>query len=262
MGYKSIKALLVLFLSLCVLTACGDKGETEEDQEMYVVPNAYFIGSETITAVQPEAGLHLSQLTTAEDGSFIYTYAGFEDVCTSVQSYAEMLTGEEHGFYIVDGETFRPAKKPADYTVTDGAVSLAKDSENEKITVVRLDWTTGQCVASISIKDKPAPEEPKPQKTKKNYGLSHVGAAEYLQELHPSVLQLEGDSMEEYNIYIRNGFTYVDGQACLRIEIFSSANSAQTNAYMGKYFMSGNGEHIYRLNDEGIAEEMDQGINQ
>lgn len=261
MGCKSMKALLVLLLSLCVLTACGDKEETEEEQEMNIVPNAYFIGSETITAVQPEVGLYLSQLTTAEDGSFIYTYAGFENVCTSVQTYTEMLTGEEHGFYVVDGETFRPAKAP-DYTITEGTVSVAKDSENEKITVVRLDWSGSQCVASISIEDKPAPEEPKQSKPKNNYGLSHVGAAEHLQSLHPSVLGLEGDTMENYNIYIRNGFTYVDGQACLRIEVFSSANNAQTNVYMGKYFMSGNGEHIYRLNDEGIAEELDQGTNQ
>ena len=261
MGCKSIKVLLVLLLSLCVLTACGDKEKTEEEQEMYIVPNAYFIGSEMISAVQPEAGMELVQLTTAEDGSFIYTYAGFEDVCTSVQTYAEMLTGEEQGFYVVDGETFRPAKAP-DYTITEGTVSVAKDLENEKISVVRLDWATGQCVASISIEDKPAPEEPKPAKTKSAHGLSHTGAADYLQNLNPAVLGLEGDSMKDYNVYIRNGFTYVDGEACLRIEIFSSANEAHTNAYMGKYFMSGNGEHIYRLNDEGIAEEMDQEINQ
>ena len=256
MGCKKWKVLLAILLTLSVFTACGDKSEVEEEQEMYIIPNAYFIGSETITAVQPEAGLYLSQLTTAEDGAFIYTYAGFEDVCTSIQTYAEMLTGEEHGFSVVDGETFRPAKGP-DYTVADGTVSFSKDAENEKITVVRLDWTAGQCVASISIKDKPAPEEPKTQK-KNTYGLSHTGAIDYLKELDPAVLQLSGESMDDYNIYVRNGFTYVDGEACLRIEIFSNANSAQTNAYMGKYFMSGNGEHIYRLNDEGVAEEMDQ----
>lgn len=256
MGCKKWKVLLAILLTLSVFTACGDKGEVEEEQELNIVPNAYFIGSETITAVQPEAGMYLSQLTTAEDGTFIYTYAGFEDVCVSVQTYAELLLGEENGFYVVDGETFRPAKAP-DYTVADGTVSLSKDTENEKITVVRLDWTSGQCVASISIEDKPAPEEPKVQKTS-NHGLSHTGAIDYLKALDPAVLRLDGESMEDYNIYVRNGFTYVDGEACLRIEIFSNSNNAHTNAYMGKYFMSGNGEHIYRLNDEGVAEEMDQ----
>lgn len=259
MGCKQWKLLLVLLLSLCVFTACGDKSESESEgeEELNIVPNAYFVGSETITAVQPEAGLYLSQLTTAEDGSFIYTYAGFNDVSASVQTYAEMLTGEEHGFQIVDGETFRSAKAP-DYTTADGTVSLSKDTDNEKIAVVRLDWSAGQCVASVGIKDKPVIEEPE-KKVSKNYGLSHVGAMDYLKALDPAVLQLEGDSMDAYNIYIRSGFTYVDGEACLRVEIYSDENSAQTNAYMGKYFMSGNGEHIYRLNELGEAEEMDQG---
>lgn len=256
MGYKHIKGLLVLSLLLCMLTACGKKDKVEEE-ELNIVPNAYFVGGQTITAVQPEKGLYLSQLTTAEDGSFIYTYAGFEDVSVSVQAYAEMLAGEEQGFKVVDEETYRPAEAP-DYTAADGTVSLSRELENEKLAVVRLDWSSGQCVTSIGIKDKPVIEEPEKKKPKNNYGLSHTGAAEFLKELDPAVLQLEGSSMDDYNVYIRSGFAYVDGEACLRIEIYSNANDAHTNAYMGKYFMSGNGEHIYRLNDEGMAVEMDQ----
>lgn len=258
MAMKRILVLMLALLMLGFVTACGDKGESEEEveEELKVVPNAYFIGSEIITAMQPESGMYFSGLTAAEDGSFIYAYAGFEDVGASIQTYAEMLTGEEHGFKIVNGETFRAAAAP-DYTTETGTVSLSKDAENEKITVVRLDWSTGECVTSVSVEDAPAPEEPK-KVVKKNYGLSHVGAVDHLQEMHPSVLQLEGDSMELYNIYIMNGFSYVDGEACLRIEIYSNENAAETNSFMGKYFMSGNGEHIYRLNDEGFVVEMDQ----
>lgn len=257
MRCKRILAMLLLLLLLGGVTACGDKEESEIEEDLKVIPNAYFIGSEVITAVQPEKGLYLAQLTTAEDGSFIYSYAGFEDVSTSMQAYAEMLTNEEHGFKIVDGTTFRSAAAP-DYTTESGTVSFSKDSENEKITVVRLDWSSGACVAHISVEDAPVIEEPKPAKKKSNYGLSHTGAIDYLRELDPAVLQLEGDSMEQYNIYIVNGFTYVNGEACLRAEIYSDENTAATNVIVGRYFVSGDGEHIYRLNDEGIAVEMDQ----
>ena len=259
MKHMQTKRLLIcglLVLTLCVLAACGKKDEAPPEEQFGLVPNAYFIGSESIVAVEAERGVTLSQLHTTETGAFVYTYVGFEVVNESVQEYVTKLTGEEHGFKIVDGTTFRAAKAP-DFTTAEGTVSLSKAAENEKITVIRLDWSEGQCVASISIEDAPVIEEKKPA-NKNNIGLSHTGAMDYLKELHPSVLELEGDSMEAYNIYIMTGFTYVDGEACLRIKIYTTDEKTKTNVYAGTYFMSGNGEHIYRLSDDGLAIEMDQ----
>ena len=247
----------LLVLALCVLTACGDKTDELPEEEPGLVPNAYFIGSESIVAVEAEKGVTLSQLFTTENGAFVYTYVGFAAVNESVQEYVATLTGEEHGFKIVDGETFRSAKAP-DFTAAEGTVSLSKPAENEKITVIRLDWSEGQCVASISIEDAPVVEEKPSSTNKNNIGLSHTGAMDYLKELSPSVLGLEGESMEAYNIYIMTGFTYVDGEACLRIKIYTTDEETKTNVYAGTYFMSGNGERIYRLNDDGLAIEMDQ----
>ena len=249
--------LLLLTLTMCLLTACG-KGDPEEqlpEGELALVPNAYFVGSQSLIAVEAERGVTLSELHATETGAFVYTYVGFEIVNESVQSYVTRLMEAENGFRIVDGETFRAAAAP-DFTQPEGTVSLSKPADNDKITVIRLDWSADQCVASISIEDAPVEETKKPNNNK--IGLSHTGAMDYLKELSPSVLGLEGESMEEYNIYIMTGFTYVDGEACLRIKIYSDNNSAHTNVHLGTYFMSGNAERIYRLSEDGLAIEMDQ----
>lgn len=249
--------MILLAFVLCVLTACGGNNEEEAplQDEMALLPNAYFVGSESIMAVAPEAGVQLADLTTLEDGTFVYTYEGFSAVNTSVQNYVGELTGAEGGFTIVDAETFRPTVAP-DYTVPEGTVSLSKPAQNDKITVIRLDWSEGKCVASISIEDAPVIEPSKPS-ANKNYGLSHAGAIEYLKELDPAVLGLEGESMDVYNIYIMDGFTYVNGEACLRVKVYTS-NEIDTNEHVGTYFISGDAEHIYRLTEDGLAIEMDQ----
>ena len=249
--------MILMALMLCVMTACGGGNEEEVplQDEMALLPNAYFVGSESIIAVAPEAGVQLVDLTTLEDGTFVYTYEGFAAVNTSVQNYVGELTGVEGGFTVVDAETFRPTVAP-DYTLPEGTVSLSKPAQNDKITVIRLEWSEGKCIASISIEDAPVIEPAKPG-ANKNYGLSHAGAVEFLKELHPSVLGLEGESMEAYNIYIMTGFTYVNGEACLRVKIYTS-NEIDTNDHVGTYFLSGDAEHIYRLTEDGLAIEMDQ----
>lgn len=252
--------LLLLALTMCLLAACGDKDEPDSsevpEEELALVPNAYFIGSQSLTAVEAEPGVTLSDLYATENGAFVYTYVGFEVVNESVQNYVTRLIDAENGFKIVDGETFRAASAP-DFTQSEGTVSLSKPADNDKITVIRLDWSADQCVASISIEDAPVVETKKPT-NKNDIGLTHTGAMDYLKELSPSVLGLEGDSMEAYNIYIMTGFTYVDGEACLRINIYTNDTDTGTNVHVGTYFMSGNAEHIYRLSEDGLAIEMDQ----
>lgn len=254
--------LLLLALAMCLMTACGDKDEVDPDEppveeELALVPNAYFIGSQSLTAVEAEPGVTLSDLYATESGAFVYTYVGFEVVNESVQNYVTRLIDAENGFKIVDGETFRSATAP-DFTQPEGTVSLSKPADHDKITVIRLDWSADQCVASISIEDAPVVEDKKPSTNKNNIGLTHTGAMDYLKELSPSVLGLEGDSMEAYNIYIMSGFTYVDGEACLRVNIYANDADTGTNVHVGTYFMSGNAEHIYRLSEDGLAIEMDQ----
>lgn len=251
--------VLLLALVMCLLTACG-KDEPEEqlpEEELALVPNAYFVGSQSLIAVEAERGVTLSELHATETGAFVYTYVGFEIVNESVQNYVTRLMETENGFKIVDGETFRAASAP-DFTQPEGTVSLSKPADNEKITVIRLDWSADQCVASISIEDAPVEEPKKPSTNKNSIGLTHTGAMDYLKGLSPSVLGLEGESMEEYNIYIMTGLTYVDGEACLHIKIYSDNNDVGTNVHVGTYFMSGNAERIYRLGEDGLVIEMNQ----
>lgn len=255
MGNGRFKKLMLLLLVLCMLTACGKKDgdETESEVPLEIIPNAYFYGSECIAAIQNESGLHFAQFEVTEEGAFVYHYAGFEAAGTSVQTYAALLASEENGYSCVDGETYRSAALP-DFAAAEGTVSLAKPTENEKLTVVRTDWIEDRCIVTVSTQDPPPPEEPKP--AKKNFGLSHVGAVEYLQSLDPAVLELEGDSMESYNVYITNGFTFVDGEACLRIEIYEEDGDTLTNVHAGSYYMSGDGEKIYLRGEDGEVKQL------
>lgn len=262
MRSKKIIALLLLLL-MCLMTACGDKAEKEEPEvpqvkdETALVPNAYFIGSQSIIAVQPEAGVELTKLETAEDGTYIYTYAGFAQVNQSVQNYVATLTSAEHGFAIVDSETFRYTAAP-DYTLGEGSMSLSKPAEDGMITVIRLDWFEDQCIASISMEIAPIVEDTEEDTDNENFGFTHDEAINYLRKLAPTAFDLEGDSMAEYNIHIMNGLTYVDGKACLRVKIYAVNEKTGTNVYMGTFFMSENGEHIYRVGEDGLAVEINQ----
>ena len=75
-------------------------------------------------------------------------------------------------------------------------------------------------------------------------------ALDYLQGLNPADLGLNGDSMESYRIYATDGTVMVDGNACMRVEIYDRSGKDGTNEFAGTYLMSADGLHLYRLDEE------------
>lgn len=74
-------------------------------------------------------------------------------------------------------------------------------------------------------------------------------AQNFLQELEPSVLGLEGESMEDYHIYAIDGSVLVNGQPCMRLNVYSR-EEGQSNEVAGIYLMSRDGQHLYLLDEE------------
>ncbi|MBR2894355.1 MAG: hypothetical protein IKC03_01680 [Oscillospiraceae bacterium] len=270
------------------------------DETMYVVPPAYFIGTEMITAIPQEPGVKLNQFVTSKDGAYVYAYSGFRATGESIQAYVEMMTAEEVGFQVVNHETHWPESQP-DFTLKEGVVCLSRASqgsertelpmkdksfsrndagahdlaeifemketerlsfsdenaENNKITLVQLEWKKRDCIVSVSVDNKPVKEEEKKPNHKGSASIGHTEAVDVLKSLAPASLGLGGESMENYNIYITNGYVYVNDQACLCAKIYGETNSTHTNFYQGTYFLSGDGEHIYQLNENGSVVELD-----
>ncbi|MBQ4347949.1 MAG: hypothetical protein IJC39_05835 [Firmicutes bacterium] len=226
-----IKKFVVFMLFLCILfalTACNKDKEEEGSEEAL----SYVIGSETVMAMEPDKDAEL----TEEEG--IYTYTGMEASGESVEAYVNLMIAEEQAFLVVD-EEYAEAELP-DFTTAEGSVLISRPSGEEELLLIKLDWSEETCIVTPSVVE--APEE----KT----GFTHMEAADFVKGLHPSVLGLEGESMNEYHVYILNGLVLVNGAPCMWFEVHSSENNEQTNDPQGTYYMYRDGSRIYKLDRE------------
>ena len=223
---KAIACLLIL--TACVLAGC----KSGEDEESPAV-GSYQIGTESVAAMEQEKG---SQLATEEA---VYTYTELEDAAGSAKAYTESMTSEENGFQVVD-EKYMAAEMP-DFSSPEGTVYLSKDTEADetKILVLKIEWSEGQCIVTTDMPDKPVETE--------LTGLTHTEAADFINRLSPAILELDGQSMEEYNVYVADGLTLVNDIPCLRLEVHQNDNPEGTNEYQGTYFLSRDGLQLYRL---------------
>lgn len=121
----------------------------------------------------------------------------------------------------------------------------------DEVLVMQLDWTAETCVVTvglvpgaITIPPDPAEEAAKVEAE----AMTSAELEEYACSLSPSVYELPGSSMDEYHVYIQTGMVTVNELPCQRLEIFHIDEVSGTNEVAGSYFMSANGEHLYRYN--------------
>ena len=227
-------ALLLTAAFLCLFSGCQSKDPAEENPTV----DAYLVGEETAPAIPAKEGVEIRMTDPTT-----YAYMGLEDAGAAVKEYVDFMTAEENGFSIV-GKNYGAITETPDYTQKKGSVNLAKATTKEegKLLVLQLDWSPGICTVVVSIQNAPgdsANSDP--------HGLTHMDATELIQKLHPSVLQLSGDSMNAYHIYIRNGLVVVKDRPCIWVEIYTSQTKAGTNAYVGTYYLSRDGKQLYAL---------------
>ncbi len=234
---KRIKIMIAAVMLLCFFSGCqsGEEGEGAK------VVDTYLAGTESVPAMGVEDGVNAS-----ESEPSAYAYVGLEDAGGSVGAYVERMTSEENGFRIVN-KSLRKAEAP-DFTQEKGWVYLAKESAEEegKFFVLAIEWSPSICTVVASIQDAPTGQgQDAPEETE---ALTHTDTVERIQAMQPSVFGLDGTSMSEYNIYVRNGLVMVNGEACIWVEIYTDENPAQTNIPEGTYYLSRDGKRLYRLN--------------
>lgn len=222
--------IYALTLALVALSGCGGEKKGSAQQGQYSLDNeqvlAFMYADETLT---PE-----------ENTANIYHYRDLSKVGEHVAEYVRELTGEENGFCIVDAQFV--ATEAPDFTDEAGSVRLGKNTdEDERAISIVLDWEQQECTVTVSVQHaqvtqpQPAPE------------MTLIEAVDYVYQLAPKRLGLNGESMQEYSVYGLDGTSFVNGTACVRIGVYTKANNAQTNALLGTYLMSSDGAQIYLL---------------
>ncbi len=77
--------------------------------------------------------------------------------------------------------------------------------------------------------------------------VSKGEAVEYIESLSPSVLGLEGESMEEYEVYPGERVVLVEDIPCTEIDVYS-VTAAGTNDIQGRYLLTKTGpRRLFRL---------------
>lgn len=245
-------ALLAACLCLCLLAGCG--GDKEEEGETgSELPTEYSVGEGSVAALSLAEGSSAALRTVTT-----YRYEGLENAGSTVSSYVKQLGGEESGFSVVD-EEYVVADSP-DFTQPEGQVLLAKNLEGteeapveNRLIYVRITWSEDSCTVEADEADGQVTTPPPPPS-----GMTLIEAQDYLSSLSPAALGLSGESMKEYSIYTMNGAVLVDGNPCVRLNVYSNDNDQHTNELVGCFLMNGNGTHLYRLDPESnTVEELD-----
>jgi len=232
--YKFFATLLII--AVMFLSVGCKKGEDEEETEQLMT--SFLVGEETVAAMQVE-GKDIELADTESTEGHVYVYTGIEDNGAAVGEYVSLLTSEENGFAVV-AEDYQQPKEEPDYAEEDGVVRLSKiDSAEENLVALDIEWTAEQCSISTSLKDAPESE-----------GLTHAEAIEFMAQLNPKDLELDGTSMSEYNFYVKDGLITVDEMPCLCIKVYSDSNPEGTNDYLGSYFLTRDGHRVFKLDEE------------
>lgn len=239
-------------LALCVaLTGCGAHAKEPEP------PVSYDVGGDSAPSLNETLGEEGGKLASMEGPqedeaastsippTYTYIYTDLASGLTAVSDYISALTQSEQGFQVVDTDGLT-VDDPA-FSGEEGSTTLVKAS-NEEGKQLRLDisWTADGCTVSITQQDAPPVEKEVEPMTAKT-------AVDFLKALPPSLLGLEGDSMEEYNVYYLEGEALVNGIPCIRLRVYRMIPPEMSNKIAGTYFLTADKTQLFRLDMESNA---------
>ena len=187
----------------------------------------------------------------------IYAYQGVSEVWERVADYCKVLMREDIGFVPVDAGNVQMELPQIEQS---GRVRLAhpeeagEGEEKQQWTFsLQLDWAgegLNVVVAKVggSIQQPPASEK---ADSNKKEPVTVAEAMNIFYGCKPSELNLEGDSMEAYDVIMLDGSVMVGKESCMRVNIYDKRNENNTNVIVGMYLLSSTGEKMYRvdLND-------------
>ena len=176
-----------------------------------------------------------------------YRYEGLSSPGTLASVYTTLMTLDDIGFSQVDEELVR-IKEPEALAVEAGSVRLAKNApEDGKAMSIQLEWTEEICTVTADLVDGRVKNPPEPVSPMGPMGMSADQIMDYIGTLNPSVLGLEGATMEEYDLLMQDGPVLIDGNPCVRVNAYRIDSETGTNEIGGNYFLSLDGSHLYRL---------------
>lgn len=253
---KKILSAVLAAAVLLSMAACGKKDKEGEDGEAEAEAAAPELIAEYPFGEQTVPGMTSDDSSAAVSAKTVvtYTYTGISSPGRAVNDYVSLMTGEENGFAVVDRE-FVMSDEPK--YGEQGSVLLAKstaagegdsgaegeDAQTEppesRLMLLDISWDESGCVIVTSEAEGEISQPPEP--------MTMHEAQEYLESLTPERLGLDGDSMDDYDVFAFDGTVSVDGRACVRMNVYSIDNVQQSNEFMGCYLMSLDGRHLYRL---------------
>lgn len=240
-GKRILSALLAAAILLS-MAACGKKdgdgeeveGEGEAAEETSALIGEYPFGELTVP------GLTSASSRAAVTVENVYTYTGLSSSGGDVRSYVSLMKDAANGFTVVD----------KDFVISDepeyddaGSVLLAKaaaagEGENaeSRLMLIDIKWAEDSCVIVTRQAEGVISQPPEP--------ITMREAQQRLESMTPAELGLEGESMDEYEVFTFDGAVVVDGCACVRMNVYSFNESTQ---FMGCYLMSLDGRHLYKM---------------
>ena len=192
-----------------------------------------------------------------------YRYENVTDPKGLMSAYAGLLTQEAAGFSAVD-KTFqrmdlpdfdgKEASEGQEAVPASKSVLLARNSDGDDGLVysLQLDWDETTCTVVVDTPEGRVHNPPSDKSGTVSAGLTVDG----FRELDPSVLGLPGASMDEYTVYVQDGMLLVYGNTCVRISVYAQNANTGTNEVAGSYFLSADGQHVYRYDvaDNSVEE--------
>lgn len=180
----------------------------------------------------------------------VYYYSELPNGGLDIQTYVEGLMADSDLDLNPVNAAGRSVPLP-DFSQQEGFVLLSMaDLETECMLRVLVSWAGSSCIVRVSIVEAPRPS----QGETADGSMSEVGGnltaeetVSYFQKLSPAVLGLEGDSMDDYNIYYLDGKVLVNEEPCSRVRIYAESPPEGSNAYRGTFLVTGNRSHLYQL---------------
>lgn len=233
------KRILPVLLTLFLLAGCGQQAP----------PSEYTVGAESLPALAVSENGEFLEETDPETEETSYTYSGLASGEKAAASYVSQL--EEAGCSVINEEG--EIQKDAGVSEEDGAVLLGRESEaGDGVVSLRITWDADSCTVTPFFQEELQLHEPQ-EEPEGGRELSMTQVTQLFQGFSPASLGLSGDSMEEYEIFPEEGYVMVDGEPCIRVNVYEQP----AHSYAASYLAASDGSRFYRLDRaENRAEEI------
>lgn len=216
----------------------------------------------------------------AELTDFTYRYREVNDTPSDLaEEYYEFLVSEEQGFIVTDQEHHELEAEP-EFDNAIGSVILAKVSVDsavpgeeggeaaaggdeeaavEKLAQVIVAWSEYALAVQVTQVEGtilPPVKEPDPSEIQRE-PLALKAQLEYFNNLDPAKLGLPGDFMSEYRVYPVDGLVRVSGEPCRVLNVYLMDLPAESNTFMGTFYLSTDNSKLFKLDDSGAIVSVD-----